>query len=37
LPSKRRLLEQRGSGFFIPALIGAAISGLAVLLFGKKE
>ena len=37
LPTKRRLLEQRGGAFFIPALIGAAISGLAGSLFGKKE
>lgn len=37
LPTKRRLLEQRGGAFFIPALIGAAISGLAGSLFGRKE
>lgn len=37
IPSKRRLLEQRGSGFFIPALIGAAITGLTSLFGGKKE
>jgi hypothetical protein len=37
LDSKRRLLEQRGSGFFIPALIGAAITGLAGSLFGGKK
>lgn len=37
LPAKRRLLEQRGSGFFIPALIGAAITGLTSLFGSKKE
>lgn len=36
LPSKRNLIEQRGSGFFIPALIGAALSSLGGLIFGKK-
>lgn len=37
LLTKRRVLEQRGSGFFIPALIGAAISGLAGSLFGGRK
>lgn len=37
LPSKRRILVQKGGFAFIPALIGAAISGLSGLLFGKKE
>jgi hypothetical protein len=37
LDTKRRVIEQRGSGFFIPALIGAAISGLAGALFGGKK
>jgi len=36
IPSKRRLIEQRGSGFFIPALIGAALSSLGGLIFGRK-
>lgn len=36
-PTKRRILEQRGSGFFIPALISAAISALAGSLFGGKK
>jgi hypothetical protein len=36
LPSKRRVLEQRGGAFFIPALIGAALSGLAGSLFGNR-
>jgi hypothetical protein len=29
ISSKRRLLEQRGGAFFIPALIGAALAALA--------
>lgn len=37
LPAKRRILEQRGSGFFIPALISAAVSALAGSLFGGKK
>jgi len=41
LKSKRKILQQQGSGFFIPALIGAAIQGLGgllgTLLSNKKE
>lgn len=37
LDTKRRIIEQRGSGFFIPALISAAISGLAGALFGGNK
>jgi hypothetical protein len=37
LPSKRRILEQRGGAFWIPALIGAAISGLGSALFGGNK
>ena len=36
LNRKRKLLKQRGGAFFIPALIGAALSGLGSLLFGNK-
>ncbi len=35
--SKRRILEQRGGAFWIPALIGAAISGLGSALFGGNK
>jgi hypothetical protein len=34
LSSKRRLLSQRGGAFWIPALIGAAVSALGSSLFG---
>jgi hypothetical protein len=37
LPSKRRILEQRGGAFWIPALIGAAISGLGSAIFGGNK
>jgi hypothetical protein len=37
LPSKRRILEQRGGAFWIPALVGAAISGLGSALFGGNK
>ena len=37
LARKRKILAQRGGAFFIPALIGAAISGLGSLLFGQKS
>ena len=36
LKRKRKILTQRGGAFFIPALIGAALSGLGSLLFGNK-
>lgn len=37
LARKRKLLTQEGGAFFIPALIGAALSGLGSLLFGKSS
>jgi hypothetical protein len=37
LPSKRRVLEQRGGAFWIPALIGAALGGLGSTLFGGNK
>lgn len=37
LHSKRRILEQRGGAFWIPALIGAAISGLGSAIFGGNK
>ena len=37
LARKRKILTQRGGAFFIPALIGAAISGLGSLLFGGQK
>jgi hypothetical protein len=40
LKSKRKILQQQGSGFFIPALIGAAVQGLGGLLgslLGEKK
>ena len=38
LAANRRILEQRGGAFWIPALIGAAISGLGSALFdGNKQ
>ena len=37
LSRKRKVLTQRGGAFFIPALIGAAISGLGSLLFGGNK
>jgi hypothetical protein len=37
IKSKRNLIGQRGGAFWIPALIGAAISGLGSVLFGNKS
>jgi hypothetical protein len=37
LASKRRILEQRGGAFWIPSLIGAAISGLGSIFFGGNK
>lgn len=34
---KRKILSQRGGAFFIPALIGAALSGLGSALFGGNK
>jgi hypothetical protein len=37
LPRKRKALAQRGGAFFIPALIGAALTGLGSVLFGGNR
>jgi hypothetical protein len=37
LPTKRKILEQRGGAFWIPALIGAALGGLGSTLFGGNK
>ena len=37
LKRKRQIVAQKGGAFFIPALIGAALSGLGSLLFGGNK
>ena len=37
IAKKRKVLSQRGGAFFIPALIGAALGGLGMTLFGGNK
>jgi ABC-type methionine transport system ATPase subunit len=37
LPKKREILVQKGSGFWIPALIGSVVGALGSSLFGPKQ